>query len=126
MLTIVSMTNNIRNINPDSNELRSIDVFLLICLIFVFGALFELALTGMTDAKGTTWWRNKRKKDAEEKAAKTEDAVKENVRNLSLIVCLSVNLSVCLSVCYLAKYNFISGNMELHSVCIFSVVMENK
>ena len=43
--------------NPQTSILRSLDVFLLICLIFVFGALLELGVTGMADPKGAHWWK---------------------------------------------------------------------
>ena len=57
VLTTVSMTNNVQKVNPVSSNLRSLDVFLLICLLFVFGALLELAITGMADPKGAGWWK---------------------------------------------------------------------
>ena len=50
-------------VNPQSSALRSLDVFLLICLLFVFGALLELAITGMADPKGAKWWRTGKSKD---------------------------------------------------------------
>lgn len=43
------MTNNVRNNSPSSSGLfRSIDFYMLACNLFVFAALFEGALVGMT------------------------------------------------------------------------------
>eukprot|EP00111_Clytia_hemisphaerica_P019967 TCONS_00058879-protein len=49
VLTIVTMTNNVRNNSPSSSGLfRSIDFYMLVCNMFVFAALVEGALVGMT------------------------------------------------------------------------------
>jgi len=47
VLTIVTMTNAVRTNSPGSG-FRSIDVYMLCCNLFVFGALCEAALVGMT------------------------------------------------------------------------------
>lgn len=48
VLTIVTMTNNVRKNSPSSSDLfRSIDYYMLACNMFVFAALFEGALVGM-------------------------------------------------------------------------------
>ena len=47
VLTIVTMTNNIREHSPPSGLYRSLDYYLLICNIFVFAALIEYALVGL-------------------------------------------------------------------------------
>ena len=36
---------------PDSSEFRSIDIFLLVCTLFVFGVLVEYALVGVSKPK---------------------------------------------------------------------------
>ncbi|XP_065069432.1 glutamate-gated chloride channel alpha-like [Rhopilema esculentum] len=46
VLTIVTMTNNIRNNSPPAGLFRSIDYYLLMCNLFVFAALAEYALVG--------------------------------------------------------------------------------
>ena len=51
VLTIVTMTNNIRNHSPPAGLFRSIDYYLLMCNLFVFAALLEYALVGLIPNK---------------------------------------------------------------------------
>ena len=51
VLTIVTMTNNIRNTSPPAGLFRSIDYYLLMCNLFVFAALLEYALVGLVPNK---------------------------------------------------------------------------
>ena len=47
VLTIVTMTNAIRNNSPPAGLFRSVDYYLLMCNLFVFAALLEYALVGL-------------------------------------------------------------------------------
>ncbi len=48
VLTIVTMTNSIRNGAPPAGLFRSLDWYLLMCNLFVFAALGEYAIVGLT------------------------------------------------------------------------------
>eukprot|EP00794_Sanderia_malayensis_P007980 gene7980-8837_t len=48
VLTIVTMTNSIRNNSPPAGLFTSLDYYLLMCNIFVFAALGEYAIVGLT------------------------------------------------------------------------------
>ena len=48
VLTVVTMTNSIRSNIPSANFFRMIDIYLLTCNLFVFAALAEAAIVGMT------------------------------------------------------------------------------
>ena len=62
VLTIVTMTNNIRSNSPPAGLFRSIDYYLLMCNLFVFAALLEYALVGLIPNKGYVK-RNRNEKD---------------------------------------------------------------
>ncbi|XP_065657422.1 glycine receptor subunit alpha-2 isoform X3 [Hydra vulgaris] len=62
VLTIVTMSNNIRSTAPSSKTFRSLDYYMLICMIFVFGALVEFAVVGITDPDFSPRWKNKGKR----------------------------------------------------------------
>ena len=75
------MTNSIRSHYPSSNSFRMIDWYLLVCNLFVFAALGEAALVGMTAPS---------KKFANQKGTKGESCgekypSKEKVWNLSCL-----------------------------------------
>ena len=78
VLATVSMTNRVNRTNPSQGSLRSIDVFLLVCLLFVFGALLELAVTGMVHHRGAKWWKKKLKNGGED-ADKDDDVYIDDV-----------------------------------------------
>jgi len=48
VLTVVTLTNNVKETSPPSSIFRSIDYYLLICKLYVFGALAECAIVGMS------------------------------------------------------------------------------
>ena len=84
VLTIITLMNNVYASTPDASEFRSIDIFLLICMLFVFGVLVEYAVVGVSKPKlheDSIFKRRKTKKKkekmvAEEKArADNEDPV---------------------------------------------------
>ena len=66
VLTIVTMTNSVRTNSPGSGLFRSIDVYMLCCNLFVFGALGEAALVGMTAPSKKHANEKKKKKKKEE------------------------------------------------------------
>lgn len=51
VLTVVTLTNNVRSNSPEASSFRSLDYYMLFCNLFVFAALVEYALVGMTDPK---------------------------------------------------------------------------
>jgi len=57
VLTIVTMTNSIRQSAPKAKKFRSLDYYLLICMMFVFAALAEYAVVGMTYYKTKRYWK---------------------------------------------------------------------
>ena len=56
------MSNNIRSTAPSAKTFRSLDYYMLICMIFVFGALVEFAIVGITDPDFSPGWKNKGKR----------------------------------------------------------------
>ncbi|XP_047123875.1 glycine receptor subunit alpha-2 isoform X1 [Hydra vulgaris] len=61
ILTIVTMSNSIRSTAPSANTIRSLDYYMMICMLFVFGALVEFAIVGITDPKmSPPWLKQKR------------------------------------------------------------------
>ena len=62
VLTIVTMTNAIRNNSPPAGLFRSVDYYLLMCNLFVFAALLEYALVGLMVNKS----KQSKKKSAKE------------------------------------------------------------
>lgn len=71
VLTIVTMTNSIRATAPKAKSFRSLDYYMLLCMFFVFGALGEFALVGMSYAKTKRYWLMEKRK-------KTEAEMKNN------------------------------------------------
>lgn len=65
VLTIVTMTNSIRATAPKAKSFRSLDYYMLLCMFFVFGALGEFALVGMSYAKTKRYWLMEKRKKAE-------------------------------------------------------------
>ena len=53
------MSNSIRSTAPSANTIRSLDYYMMICMLFVFGALVEFAIVGITDPHMSTSWLNK-------------------------------------------------------------------
>ena len=72
VLTITTLANSIRSTLPPVSYSKSIDYYLLACFLFVFAALVEFAVVGITDIK----WKNLTK--AEKKEMKKQMAM-ENV-----------------------------------------------
>eukprot|EP00112_Aurelia_sp_Birch-Aquarium-sp1_P016608 Seg378.25 transcript_id=Seg378.25/GoldUCD/mRNA.D3Y31 product="Gamma-aminobutyric acid receptor subunit beta" protein_id=Seg378.25/GoldUCD/D3Y31 len=64
VLTIVTMTNAIRNNSPPAGLFKSVDYYLLMCNLFVFAALLEYALVGLMINKSKQF----KKKNAKENA----------------------------------------------------------
>lgn len=54
VLTITTLANSIRSTLPPVSYSKSIDYYLLACFLFVFAALVEFAVVGITDIK----WKN--------------------------------------------------------------------
>lgn len=76
VLTIVTMTNNIRNHSPPAGLFRSIDYYLLMCNLFVFAALLEYALVGMKP-------NNRKRKHEKRKEQQSIDLYNmDNMKNL--------------------------------------------
>ena len=75
VLTIVTMTNSIRSHYPSSNSFRMIDWYLLVCNLFVFAALGEAALVGMTAPS----IKFANQKDSKEEGCGDKDSSKEKV-----------------------------------------------
>ena len=67
VLTIVTMTNNIRSHSPPAGLFRSIDYYLLMCNLFVFAALLEYALVGLIQNKAFREQNQKGNKKKKEK-----------------------------------------------------------
>ena len=63
VLTIVTMTNNIRSTSPPAGLFRSIDYYLLMCNLFVFAALLEYALVGLVPNKAYKKRKRSRKRN---------------------------------------------------------------
>ncbi|XP_047123307.1 glutamate-gated chloride channel isoform X1 [Hydra vulgaris] len=76
-LAIVYMTNSIRLTAPISKNLRSLDYYMLFCMIFVFGVLFEYALVGITDPDFSLSWRIKKKKNLDVSGASESSCEKK-------------------------------------------------
>ena len=76
-LAIVFMSNSIRSTAPVSKTLRSLDYYMLLCMMFVFGALFEFAVVGITDPDFALSWRKN-----EEKKSSNKEEPKASVRIL--------------------------------------------
>ena len=86
------MTNSIRTNAPKAKTFRSLDYYLLICMMFVFGALAEFAVVGMTDPKNAMKWKREmrwkkeikevKKKKKEEQRGSKDFLVTIEVRNM--------------------------------------------
>ena len=58
------MTNNIRATAPEARSFRSLDCYLMLCILFVISAMGVYALVGMSDPKSKRkWLLEKEKKD---------------------------------------------------------------
>ena len=84
VLTIVSNVNSIRSAAPQAKSLRSLDFYLIGCMIFVFLALVEVAVVGMTDFrlaeryKRELWGKSMRKNLKISNAVAPAEEVKES------------------------------------------------
>ena len=56
VLTIVTMTNSIRATAPKARSFRSLDYYMMLCLMFVISAMGVYALVGMSDPKSKRKW----------------------------------------------------------------------
>lgn len=74
VLTIVTLTNNVKASSPLSSKFRSIDYYLLFCQLFVFGALAECAVVGM--ANSTSAWEKEKRKE-KEKGDRNKSTIKQ-------------------------------------------------
>ena len=50
------MTNNIRTTAPEARSFRSLDYYLMLCILFVISAMGVYALVGMSDPKSKRKW----------------------------------------------------------------------
>ena len=75
VLTITTLANSIRSTLPPVSYSKSIDYYLLACFLFVFAALVEFAVVGITDIK----WKNLTK--AEKKEMKRQIAMENGTDN---------------------------------------------
>ncbi|XP_066911541.1 gamma-aminobutyric acid receptor subunit beta-like [Clytia hemisphaerica] len=81
VLTIVTMTNSVRSQAPSSGLFRCIDVYMLCCNLFVFAALGEAALVGMTAPSEKH--ANEKEKDEKEKAKEKTNKDKKKAQKVN-------------------------------------------
>lgn len=80
VLTITTLANSIRATLPPVSYSKSIDYYLLACFLFVFAALVEFAVVGITDIK----WRKSSKpkgRRGQKKKIRNDDIVEEAGEN---------------------------------------------
>ena len=76
VLTITTLANSIRATLPPVSYSKSIDYYLLACFLFVFAALVEFAVVGITDIK----WRKLSKpkgRRGKKKKIRNDDIIEE-------------------------------------------------
>ena len=76
VLTITTLANSIRATLPPVSYSKSIDYYLLACFLFVFAALVEFAVVGITDIKWRKLSKPKRRR-GKKKKFRNDDIIEE-------------------------------------------------
>ena len=78
VLTITTLANSIRGTLPPVSYSKSIDYYLLACFLFVFAALVEFAVVGITDIKWRKATKAEQKREKKKRRKKGKQAKEEN------------------------------------------------